>query len=100
MKRVRCSGSDSVSREGEEWEHIYIWRKRKRRATGLQQKEEKIMDGARFLERMPIWDYLKEEKKNVTMGFSSIKKEAMPSASREKETFSTRDLRKNSGNWK
>jgi len=34
------------------------------------------------------------------MGFSSIKKEAMPSASREKETFSTRDLRKNSGNWK
>ena len=40
------------------------------------------------------------KKKNVTMGFSSIKKEAMPSASREKETFSTRDLRKNSGNWK
>lgn len=42
----------------------------------------------------------KRGKKNVTMGFSSIKKEAMPSASREKETFSTRDLKKNSGNWK
>lgn len=42
----------------------------------------------------------KREKNNVIMGFSFIKKEAMPSASSEKETFSRRDLRKNSGNWK
>ena len=31
---------------------------------------------------------------------SYIKKEVMPSASNEKETFSRRDLRKNSGNQK
>ena len=50
MKRVRCSDSGSVSREGE-WESTL---KLEERASGLQQKEEKVMDGARFLERMQI----------------------------------------------